>query len=307
MTGPLVPQIFWPGSGSTPINRTPFGLFDEDEAFEDDAPKVAKWVCSSLGYPIMSVEITDEIIYGQFEQSIVEFSAQVNEFNMREQMMSIQGISSDVNITQKLIKGSPLPYIVEVSQVYGTEVGVGGPVDFKKGYIEMIAGQQDYDLSALWAAVSESGNRMEVRRIWHDRSPAMNRFFDPFAGGAGQGIGLQNLQGEFGWGSYSVASQYLLMPIYETLLRVQAIELNDMVRRSNYGFEIKNNKLRLFPIPGTEDASTTMWFEYVVTRDKFANMIGAPGGPANSGGVVSDYSNAPYDVMMYTYINDVGK
>jgi hypothetical protein len=305
--GPLIPVILWPGSGSTPIGRTPFQLFDDDDIFVEDAPKVAKWICSSLGHPIMAVELTDEIIYGQFEQSIVEFSAQVNEFNMREQMMSLQGTPSDVSITQQLIRGSPLPYVVEVSQVYGTEVGVGGPTDFKKGYIQMVAGQQDYDLSALWSAVSESGNHIEVRRIWHDRSPAMNRFFDPFAGGAGQGIGLQNLMGEFGWGSYSVASQYLLMPIYETLLRVQAIELNDMIRRSSYGFEIKNNKLRLFPIPGTEDAATQMWFEYVVTSEKFSTMIGAPGGAPNSGGVISDYSNAPYDVMMYTNINDVGK
>jgi len=314
MTGPLVPTIIWPGSGSNPIGRTPFGLFDNDEEFVDDAPKVAKWVCNTLGYPIMSIELTDVIIYSQFEQAVTEFSSQVNEFNMREQMIAMQGISTSTNISQTLIKSSPLPYIIEISQMYGTEVGVGGYVDFHKGYIILKDGVQDYDLQPLWAAVSESGNRIEVRRIWNERAPAMNRFFDPFAGGAGMGIGFQNLLGEFGWGSYSVASQYLLMPIYETLLRVQAIELNDLVRRSQYGFELKNNRLKVIPIPTGADVGTKLWFEYTVTKEKFASQIGGPGASSISGssglettGVASDYSNVPFDDIMYSNINDVGK
>lgn len=307
MTGPLVPVIVWPGSGSLPVGKTPFGLFDDDDKFTGDAPKIAQWICNSLGYPVMAVELTDTIIYSQVEQAVVEFSALVNEFQMREQMISLLGISTGSSVTQKLIKGSPLPFIIEVSQIYGTETMVGGEVAYRKGYFTMQVGIQDYDLNNLWSAVSESGNRIEIHRIWHDRTPAMNRFFDPFAGGAGQGIGLQNLMGEFGWGSYSVASQYLLMPIYETLLRVQAIELNDLVRRSQYGFEIKNNNIRIHPIPEQEDSGTNIWFEYVVTKDKFASMIGAPGGAPGSGGVASDYSNVPYDVMQYGTINDVGK
>ena len=31
---------------------------------------------------------------------------------------------------------------------------------------------------------------------------------------------------------------------------IQAIEMNDMVRMSNYSFEMHNNVLRVFPIPG---------------------------------------------------------
>ena len=307
MTGPLIPVIVWPGSGSIPVGKTPFGLFDDDDTFTNDAPRIAQWICNSLGFPVMAVELTDTIIYSQVEQAVVEFSSLVNEFQMREQMLSLLGISTGSSITQKLIKASPVPFIIEVSQIYGTETMVGGEVAYRKGYFTMQMGIQDYDLNNLWSAVSESGNRIEIHRIWHDRTPAMNRFFDPFAGGAGQGIGLQNLMGEFGWGSYSVASQYLLMPIYETLLRVQAIELNDLVRRSQYGFEIKNNNIRIHPIPEQEDNGTNIWFEYVVTKDKFAAMIGAPGGPPGSGGVASDYSNVPYNIMQYGTINDVGK
>ncbi len=308
MTGPIVSVVVWPGSGSNPSNKTPFGLYEDDEIFICEAPKVAQWVCTSLGYPVMAVELTDAMIYAQFEQAISEFTSLVNEFNMRDQMLAMQGMSTGSSISQKLIKSNPLPYVIEMSQMYGTEASVGGYVDIKKGYITLQSGVQEYDLQGLWANVSESGNRIEIRRIWHERPPAINRFFDPFAGGAGMGIGVGNLLGEFGWGSYSVASQYLLMPIYETLLRVQAIEFNDQIRRSQYSFEIHNNKLRLMPVPTDADTNVLMWFEYIVVEDKFAASLGSPGTVGGSGdGVASDYSNVPYTFMQYSTINDVGR
>lgn len=311
MTGPLVTVVVWPGSGSSPINRTPLGLYDDDDTFVEEAPKVAKYVAFSLGYPVMSVELTDTIIYSQFEQAISEFISQVNEFNMREQMLSLQGVSTGSSISGKLIKSTPLPYVIEISQMYGTEAGVGGLISYHKGYVTLESEVQEYDLQDLWGDVSESGNRIEIRKVWHERSPAINRFFDPFSGGAGMGLGIQNLLGEFGWGSYSVASQYLLMPIFETLLRVQAIELNDQVRRSQYSFDIVDNKLRIFPIPTNLDAGTNLWFQYNVVIDKFAGQIGSPGqvssGSSAAGGVASDYSNVPYDFIPYGLINDVGR
>jgi hypothetical protein len=305
--GPLVPVIYWPGSGSAPAGKTPLGLFDDDDEFQEEAPKIAKWIGHSLGYPVMQVELTDAMIYSQLEQAVTEFSALVNEFNMREYMLSIQGSSTGSNLTGVLVKGSPLPYIVELSTPYGVEARSGGNVDFKKGYITLQTGVQDYDLQALWAATSESGNRIEIRRVWHDRVPALRRFFDPFAGAAGSGMGIENLLGEFGWGNMSIASTYLLMPVYETVLRAQAIEFNDLIRRSQYSFEINNNKLRIFPVPDASWESMPLWFEYNVKRDKFDAILGNPNGGTASTGVISDYANAPYGTMQYQYINDVGK
>ena len=89
------------------------------------------------------------------------------------------------------------------------------------------------------------------------------------------------------------------MKIY---LRVQAIELNDSIRKSAYSFyTLVNNKLRIFPDP-TEDS--TMYFDYVNTSDRDNPLITEYSGSAD---VVSDFSNVPYDNMQYQYINDVGK
>jgi hypothetical protein len=260
----------------------------------------------------MDIEMTDSQLYDCFEEAITEYSAQVNEFNMRENMFSLQGIqTSGANFTQKLIASNPLPFIIEVSQMYGTEAGVGGKVDWKKGYIDMVAGKQDYDLQTLWAAVSESGNRIEVRRVFHERTPAISRGGFGFGdAGGGPNDGQNYLLGEFGWAGYdgglnaaggATTGQFLMMPIFETILRTQMIEFNDQIRRSQFSFELINNKMRVIPMPTWNDR---IWFHYLVVKDRFA---AATSGSNTQVKVVSDYSNAPYNNMLYASVNDVGR
>ena len=45
----------WPGSSSfaLTLNPTPFGFYDEDDDFRDDADKVTNWCASRLGYPLI--------------------------------------------------------------------------------------------------------------------------------------------------------------------------------------------------------------------------------------------------------------
>ena len=85
------------------------------------------------------------------------------------------------------------------------------------------------------------------------------------------------------------------------LLRIQAIEFNGQIRKSAYSFEIRNNQLRIFPIP-TESGS--LFIEYVKTDDRDNPLRTRYSG---SNDVVSDYSNKQYDFMVYSNINDVGK
>jgi hypothetical protein len=53
-----------------------------------------------------------------------------------------------------------------------------------------------------------------------------------------------------GMGSVATpGAQYFLYPLYGDLLRAQATELSDMIRKSHYSYEIINNKLRITPMP----------------------------------------------------------
>ena len=110
--GPVVPVIFWPGSGSSPINKTNYKIYDDDDAFSETAPQVAKWVCSTLGYPIVSIELQDTNIYSNLEMATMVFASIVNEFNMRENMMAYQGMTTGSSFRQTLIRSTPMPTLL---------------------------------------------------------------------------------------------------------------------------------------------------------------------------------------------------
>jgi hypothetical protein len=186
---------------------------------------------------------------------------------------------------------------VFLSKQYGTEAGVGGNVDIKKASITISSGSQEYDLNAL-VADGLGSSSIEVKRVYYEGTPAMQRFFDPYAT---TGYGTLNMVEGFGFGGYSPAVSFTLMPIFEDLLRVQAIELNDSIRKSAFSFTLVNNKLRIFPDP---TSSSTLFFDYVDTAERDNPLFTEYNGSAN---VVSDFSNVPYDNMPYQFINDVGK
>jgi len=293
----MAQQPIWPGSGSAVSGSTPFGFYDGDSDFQTEAPQFATWCARRLGFPIMSVELQDTQFYAVFEESVSEYSAQVNQFNIVDNLLSLRGQSTGSNFTHKRITPT-LANTIRISGEYGTEAKVGGNVDLKKGSISVNSGSQEYDLDALYANVSESGQAIEVKRVYYESTPAIQRYFDPYAT---TGYGTINLVQGFGFGDYSPAVSFTLMPIFEDLLRVQAIEMNDQIRKSAYSFTLTNNKLRVFPDPET---NRTLFFDYVVKSDRDNPLKTEMSGSAN---VVSDYSNVKYDNMQFTHINDVGK
>ena len=296
----MAQELIYPGSSSFFPGQTPFGIYDDDYVFQEDAPKMALWCARRLGFPIQNVELQDENFYACFEESVSEYSAQVNQFNIRNDLYSLKGRDTGTNYSGKLVEGSILPHLVQISDAYGTLVGVGGNTEIKKTKITLTAGQQVYDLDTLISAVSESGNRIDVSKVYFEPTPAINRFFDPYSV---SGQGTLNLIDEFGFGSFSPAAQFVLMPVFEDLLRIQHIEFNDQIRKSAHTFNIIDNKLTIFPRPTTTTISTKpdIYIDYFVRKDFVTNSTSV------KSNVVSDFSNAGYDFIQYTTINDVGK
>lgn len=301
-------RVRWPGSGSAIVTgSTPFGFYDTDTQFIVDAPNAARWAATRLGYPITDIEMVDTNFYACFEEACFEYSAQVNQFNIRNNIGVLQGSNSNVNLTQTNVGGSGLPQMIRLAQGYGTEFGAGGLVDWKKGWVDVKSGQQAYDLQALWGNVSESFDRIEIRRIFHEMPPAAARIYDPFSM---TGMSYSNVLNEMGFAGYSPATQFLMTPIFEDLLRMQAIEFNDLVRKSGYSFELVNNKVKIFPIP---TYNYKMYFEYLLVKDRDSQGIYNSGSFYNSSGsfvsssMIGDYSNVPYNNIPYSGINSVGK
>jgi hypothetical protein len=286
----------WTGTATfTSGSSTPFGIYDVDSLFQSDAPKVASWCAKRLGYPIIDVELEAENFFAVFEEAVSEYSSQVNQFNIRNNLGSLEGQPTGANYTGQSVLGSELNNVVTIGETYGNFANVGGRADVKKNYITVGTGSQEYDLQTLYADVSESGERIDVTKVYYESTPAINRFFDPYSV---SGQGTLNLVDEFGFGSFSPAAQFVMMPIYEDMLRIQQIEFNDQFRKSAHSFNIVNNKITILPKPTSE---YRLWFEYQVVKDRReAATIITPN-------VVSDYSNIGYNFAEYENINDVGK
>lgn len=262
-------RVRWEGKTTSPVGQTPFGFFDGDVQFTSFAPKAADWAAKRLGYPIVDIEMIDLQFYACFEEAVTEYSAQVNQFSIKQNLYSLRGTSTSVNLTTSVLQTQPLPFYLKLSEAYGAEVGAGGNVDWRRQSLEVKKGVQTYDLQGLFEHCYKdprSGElrqeKIEVKRIFHEAPPSLNRIYDPMA----SGMTHQNIMSEFGWGNMSVAgSQFLLRPMNEDLMRLQAIEFNESVRRSAYSFELINNKLTLFPIP---EKDYTLWFDYVFKRER---------------------------------------
>tara|TARA_R110001592_G_scaffold54140_6_gene165826 strand:+ start:1291 stop:2445 length:1155 start_codon:yes stop_codon:yes gene_type:complete len=285
------------GTASSISGSTPFGTYDLDSTFQTDGPKVADWCARRIGYPIVDIELQDQNFFACFEEAVTEYSSQVNRFNIRENLLTAKGSSTGSNLTHKTVKQN-LNQLIGISSQYGQEATspVGGDMKLYSGSISMSSGIQTYSLTNDSTVTFESGtpssDPIEVRRVFFESSPAMTRFFDPHIG---SGLGSQQMLSQFGWGSYSPAINYLLMPMYDDLLRVQAIEFNDQIRKSAYSFHIVGNDITIFPRP---TSNYNLRFQYYKDADR-TNLI--------TGSDVSDFSNIGYDNMLYTNINDPGK
>lgn len=297
-------RIRFSGSGSVVEGNTPYGFYDADPAFRRDAYSSMIWASRRLGYPVVDIELLDIDFYAAFEESVNEYGSIVNQWNIVNNLSNFIGtpisssfINPQTGLTGIAVDGSSVPYIVNLAESYGSEAGVGGRVSLKRGYIQTSLGKQTYDLQELWGDVSESFNRIEIKRIFHEMTPAFARIYDPFSM---TGMSYSNVLTEMGFGSYSPAVQFLMTPIFEDLLRGQAIQFNDLVRKSAYSFELMNNKIKIFPIP---TYNMKMWFDYVVKEEKQASVVSSGSAYQN----ISDYSNIPYNNPVYTFINDAGK
>jgi hypothetical protein len=103
----------------------------------------------------------------------------------------------------------------------------------------------------------------------------------------------------------------MMMPIHADLLRLQAIEFNDQIRKSHFSFEIHGDNIKLYPVPGTQGTQSVpyygqVWFEFLFEEEKSADAL-LFGNSALLTGAVSDASNIPYTYQTYGTINDMGR
>jgi hypothetical protein len=286
----------WPGSSSFFPGNTPFGFYDNEYQFQQDADKFAKFASQRLGYPLVEIELQDINFYTALEDAITTYGNEIYAYQVADNLLTFQGNPLTISSPNNKLVQENLSNIILLSNQYGTEAGVGGKVTYYSGSIDLFPDQQNYDMNA-WAISQSISGGIEIRRIYYEAPPAITRYFDPYAG---TGTGMMQMLDSFGWGSYSPAINFMLMPINYDLQKIQAIEFNDQIRKSQYTFELVNNQLKIFPIPRTSNIRK-LWFQYVKlteTRQPYADI---------SGNVITNVADVPYENPTYTNINSIGR
>jgi hypothetical protein len=307
----------WPGSSSFSSGKTPFGFFDADASFQTEADSFAKFAANHVGYPIMDVELIDINFYTAFEAAVIEYSNQVNQINIVNNLINTLGVDTgssfltDDGFTGALVKGN-LSYITQLSKAYGTEADSGGDVIWHSASLDVQDGKQTYSIreavsASLGIEVADTDG-IEIKKVLHNTPPAIIRYFDPFVG---TGMGTQNMLDAFDFGGFSPSVNFMMMPLHMDLFRIQTIEFNDRIRKSAFSFEIHGDDLRIYPVPGTQGTISTpfydkVWFEFIYEKDKRNSGL-LFGNTALLNGVVTDASNIPYTYQKYTNINDMGR
>ena len=281
------------GSPSWATGLTPFGFYDNDSDFPTDAVKVAKFCAQRLGYPLTDVELQDMSFFTAFEEAVTVYGNELYSYQIRDNQLTLEGLPiSGSNLNTSLITPSFEP-IVRLTEMYGAEAGTGGNVTYYTGSFPLTASKQTYDLKE-WAVNQGISGSIEIKKVFYENSPAINKMYDPYLG---NGLNLMN---SFGFGGMSPGiGAFMMMPTNLTIASIQAIEISEQVRRSNYSFELKNNNLTIFPVPIT--GSGNFRFEYIKREERISGSV------TNTPGNVTNVSNSPYTNPSYAGINSVGR
>ena len=275
---------------------TPFGFYDQDFQFQGDADKFTIFSSRRLGYPLVEIELQDLNFYTAFEEAITTYGNEMYAHQVADNMLSFQGASTTIQPGNNELVQENLAQVIRLSSQYGEEAGVGGSITYHDGQFDLIAGTQTYDLNA-WAAANGITDTIEIKRIFYEAPPAITRYFDPYSGA---GAGAMPLVDGFGGASASTMN-FLMMPMNFDVAKVQAIEFNDQIRKSQYTFELINNQLRIFPIP-IDNSMKTLHFQYILSSDRNNPYVNR-----NGSSVITNVSNVPYNNPNYSQINSIGR
>jgi hypothetical protein len=279
--------IYWDGIPTAVSGSTNYGYWDSDVEFQRDAQSSAKWAATRLGYPIVTIEFNSNMFYSCFEEAVQEYCAQVNQWNSINNMIEVQGMSINDELTGNSFKRSPR-FIFDNTRSYEAYLG-HADVDIKKWYIDVVPEQQEYDLTTLWSG-SVSG-KVIVQNVYH---------YPPYPYS-----GMGNTYSNSGWDNNSVyvtpgmgqpTNPVTMFPLFDDILKSQAIEMAQQIRKSSYGFQINNNKIRIFPIP---ISYMKIWIDYILEDEIFDQT-----GEADK---VTDISNIPYSYMSYSSLNSIAR
>ena len=293
-------------SFSNTFRPTPFGFFDDDQAFIREADSMVTFVKRKLGDDILSVELTKKQIWACFEESFLEYGRIVLEAHGKSQLTNLLGIpTGSLSGAEELHPRQNLEFALRAAEPYAGEAAVGGSYEMLSGSIALEKGRQDYDLYKELKGgdgnliVSSSFNspktRMKIMEVMHFSPQAAYRFFDTTSA-------INYLNNEFSFESFTPETVFYVLPVFEDILRAGQMDISNRVRRSNTSYQLIGGKLRIFPIPQDVSNDKKLYVKVMFNPDPLKPHL-------EDGTIygVSNLSNVPFGNLRYSKINEIGR
>lgn len=287
------------------LSPTPFGFFDSEPDFQSEADSIVPFVKRKLGDDILSVELTKKQIWSCLEESALEYSSIINQYQAKSQLANLLGgPTGSLDGSEQKFPRENLEFMLRRAEPYSMEAGLGGSYNMLSGSIALEKDRQDYDLytelkgadgTALFDSdANNPKSKMKVMEVFHFSPQAAYRFFDTTSA-------INYLNNEFSFESFTPETVFYVLPVFEDVLRGGMLDMSSRVRRSNYSYKITGTKIRIFPVPTSNNPQS------LFVRVHFSPDPMNPGFSDTSIEGISNLSNVPYGRLQYSRINSIGR
>jgi hypothetical protein len=137
--------------------------------------------------------------------------------------------------------------------------------------------------------------RATIQRVYYKTPQAMWRFYG-YYGGIGVVGNLQT------YGQFSDDSTFEVIPAWQNKMQAMAYEDSIYTRISHYSYELRNNRLRIYPIPD-EHSPDYFWVDFTIPIDTWEQDDDVDFGVQG----VNNINTMPFDNVPYENINSIGK
>jgi hypothetical protein len=292
-------------------------LYSSD--FISGAVDQVSYVYKKLGGDVLDIELTEGNVYAAYEEACLEYSYLINVHQATNILPDALGdttgsfdskgnilagpLSSSLGGKHVALKYPKFDYSMSkrVTKGTGAEVGLNDSVQYSASF-DIKPDVQDYDLQAIVSASSGAGgvpyadlvrsNRILIKKVYYKTPHAMWRFYG-YYGGLNVVGNLNN------YGQFSDDSTFQLVPTWHNKAQALAFEDAIYTRLSHFSYELKNNKLRLFPIPYI-GGPKNMQIEFSIQTDSWESDD-----PQSDG--VNNMNTLPIGNLPFNNINAIGK
>ena len=296
------------GTHANVADACPLGVYTGSVEFITGAVQQVKFTYKRLGGDVLDIELTEQNVYANYEEAVLEYSYIVNKHQAKNILGSALGgttgsfdhkgeITSGPENTQLKYPKLNFEIAFKMGNKFATEAGVGGTQTIYSASITTVADQQDYDLQSIVSSSYPAivgDKRVKIRQVFYVTPRQMWRFYGYYGG--------LNVVGDFHtYGQYADDSTFQVIPAWQN--KIQAISYEDHLytRTSHYSYEVINNKLRIYPIPDTVSPEK-FWFRFTVDNEDIWE-------DDNDGGQdgINNMNTLPFENIPYENINSIGK